>query len=81
MRLVRTVHFDRSYSKAPARIRQAFDKQSLLLRPEPAASFSARQKYSEAENKWQARVNQDWRFYFRIAGDTYIVTEIVPHPK
>jgi hypothetical protein len=31
MRLLRTTHFDRSYSKATKEIQQAFDKQSLLL--------------------------------------------------
>jgi hypothetical protein len=31
MKLVRTTHFVRSYTKAPKQIQQAFDKQSLLL--------------------------------------------------
>jgi hypothetical protein len=22
-----------------------------------------------------------WRFYFEVLGDTYVVTEIIPHPK
>jgi len=30
---------------------------------------------------WQARVNQDWRFYFQIRGDTYVIVTIVRHPK
>jgi hypothetical protein len=38
-------------------------------------------KYSEAENKWQARVTRDWRFYFTIVDDTYILQEITRHPK
>jgi hypothetical protein len=38
-------------------------------------------KYNEAEDKWQARINKDWRFYFRIVGDRYIVTDLMPHPK
>jgi hypothetical protein len=29
----------------------------------------------------QARINQDWRFYFRIDGDTYRIAELKPHPK
>jgi hypothetical protein len=29
----------------------------------------------------QARVNRNWRFYFNIVGDTYIIRDIVPHPK
>jgi hypothetical protein len=31
--------------------------------------------------RWQARVTKDWRFYFLIRGDTYILQDIVPHPK
>jgi hypothetical protein len=38
-------------------------------------------KYSEGEDKWQARVNKSWRFYFKIVGDTYLIEDITPHPK
>jgi len=38
-------------------------------------------KYLEAEDLWQARVNQDWRFYFTIIGDTYRIENLIPHPK
>lgn len=26
-------------------------------------------------------VNRDWRFYFAIEDDAYIITSIIPHPK
>ena len=38
-------------------------------------------KYDESKDRWQARVNRDWRFYFNIVGDTYIIRDIVAHPK
>jgi plasmid maintenance system killer protein len=38
-------------------------------------------KFSESEDLWQARVNKDWRFYFKIESDTYIIVRIIPHPK
>jgi hypothetical protein len=38
-------------------------------------------KYDESKDRWQARVNKGWRFYFNIVGDTYIIRDIVPHPK
>ena len=38
-------------------------------------------KYDESQDRWQARVNDDWRFYFTIEGDTYLIRDIVPHPK
>jgi hypothetical protein len=30
---------------------------------------------------WQARVNRDWRFYFKIENDTCFITNVTPHPK
>jgi hypothetical protein len=30
---------------------------------------------------WQARINRDWRFYFRIEGDVYYILDLMPHPK
>jgi plasmid maintenance system killer protein len=41
----------------------------------------AQKKYDEARDLWQARVNDDWRFYFKIVGDTYRLEEIKRHPK
>jgi len=38
-------------------------------------------KYDEPAGLWQARVNQDWRFYFQIRGDAYAIVTIVRHPK
>jgi len=38
-------------------------------------------KYDETRDLWQARVNDDWRFYFRIVGDTCRLGEIRRHPK
>jgi len=34
-----------------------------------------------SDDIWQARVNDDYRFYFRIAGDEYRILRIIPHPK
>jgi len=38
-------------------------------------------KYDEVEDRWQARINDDWRFYFKIDRDTYYISELIPHPK
>lgn len=38
-------------------------------------------KFDEATDLWQARGNRDWRFYFTIAGDTYRIEDVIPHPK
>ena len=37
--------------------------------------------YDETRDWWQARVNQNWRFYFTIEGETYRIQDITPHPK
>ena len=38
-------------------------------------------KYDEARDIWQARVNDDWRFYFKIVDDTYRLENLKKHPK
>ena len=38
-------------------------------------------KYDEANDRWQGRVNKAWRFYFAIEDDTYVILDIIPHPK
>ena len=81
MKLLFTPHFQRAYRKAPQAIRDAFTKQSLYLLQDLRHPSLHAKKYDEGQGKWQARVNQDWRFYFKIVGDTYVVTEIISHPK
>ncbi len=68
-------------SQLPAPIRKAFYKQAALLVANLQHPSLHAKKYSESEDNWQARVNRGWRFYFRIVGDTCVVTEIIPHPK
>ncbi|HEY4476414.1 MAG TPA: hypothetical protein VJB69_00270 [Candidatus Paceibacterota bacterium] len=36
-------------------------------------------KYDEGSDIWQARVDDHYRFYFQIKGDTYIIVNILPH--
>jgi len=38
-------------------------------------------KYTEALDVRQARVTRDWRFYFKIEGNEYVILSITPHPK
>jgi mRNA-degrading endonuclease RelE of RelBE toxin-antitoxin system len=66
---------------APRSVRKAFYKQiDLLARNLRHPSLRAK-KYDEANDHWQARVNKDWRFYFRIIDDTYLISKVIPHPK
>ena len=66
---------------APLPVQKAFIKQaSFLARSLQHPSLRAK-KYDEANDLWQARVNDDWRFYFTLNGDTCQITNIIPHPK
>jgi hypothetical protein len=34
-----------------------------------------------SQDRWQARVNDAWRFHFKIEGGLYRITDLFPHPK
>lgn len=81
MRIRRADRFLRSYANAPAEIQRAMDRKiDLLLQNLRHPSLRAK-KYDEARDIWQARTTGAWRFYFRIQGDTYILLDMIPHPK
>jgi len=79
MRLLYTERFRRSYETAPAHIQRAFQKQTRFLLQNLRHPSLRTKKYDK--NRWQARVDGSWRFYFRIEGDTYILLDLIPHPK
>ena len=67
--------------KIPLPIRKAFYKQAaFLVRDLRYPSLHAK-KYAEASDVWQARINNDWRFYFLIENDVYVIVDISKHPK
>lgn len=74
-------HFARAFRKAPKEVRAAFDKRSLLLLQNLRHPSLRAKKYDEGKDRWQARVTRGWRFYFRIEDDTYILLDIISHPK
>lgn len=71
----------RAYNKAAKQAQSAFDKQAALLLESLHHPSLRAKKYGVAGDLWQARVNDDWRFYFTIAGDVYRLHEIRKHPK
>lgn len=81
MKLRWTSHFVRAYLKAPQDIQRAFDKQSQLLLQSLRHPSLRAKKYDEGKDRWQGRVTKDWRFYFFIEGDAYVLQDITPHPK
>jgi len=69
------------YKVLSRELKKIIDKQfDFLLGDLRHPSLHAK-KYEEARDVWQARINKDWRFYFRIKGDTYHIVTIIKHPK
>lgn len=81
MRIVRTNHSLRSYQKAPEQIQRVFEKQTRLLLQDLKHPSLRAKKFDQGQDLWQARVTLDWRFYFTIDGDAYVLHEIRSHPK
>ena len=81
MQWSRTERSERDYRDAPAAVQKAFDKQARLLAQNLRHTSLRAKKYDEPNDLWQARVNQDWRFYSQIRGKSYVIVTIVRHPK
>lgn len=81
MRFLYSDRFKRSFNSAPSLIRDTFSRKAAFLLENLHHPSLHAKKYDEASNVWQARVNRDWRFYFTIDGDTYVLLDIMKHPK
>jgi len=81
MKLLLTAAALKDYIEARPAVQKAFDKQTRLLLENFRHPSLRTKKYDQVRNIWQARVNRDWRFYFVIAGDTYLILNLTPHPK
>ena len=81
MRIEHTNVSARALVDAPVSVQRAFLKQVKLLLEDFRHPSLRAKKYGGADDVWQARVNRDWRFYFRVVNDAYVVVNIVPHPK
>lgn len=80
MRAVYSERFRRSYDEAPPAIQRAFDRKIDLLLANLRPPSLQTKKYDESRDLWQGRVTRGWRFYFSIAGDTYVLIDIMAHP-
>ncbi len=81
MRASFTQRFLRQYHELSDRHKAKFDKQLGFLLANLRHPSLRTKKYDEAQDIWQARVDDDYRFYFKIEGDTYLLLSIIPHPK
>lgn len=74
-------HFKRNLHGFSLAVQKKFHKQvSFLLQNVRHPSLHAK-KYLESEDVWQARVDDNVRFYFRVEGDVYVLLDIIRHPK
>ena len=58
---------------APPAVQKLFFKQVILLERDLRHPSLRAKKYDESSDIWQARINREWRFYFNIVDDTYII--------
>ncbi len=73
--------FIRQYKDLPPALKAKVDKQiGFLVENLHHPSLRAK-KYHEALDIWQARVDDKYRFYFKIDGDTYGIISVTPHAK
>lgn len=73
--------FIQQFSALPQGVQKKVDKQiAFLLRDMRHPSLRTK-KYDEVKDIWQARVDDHFRFYFKIIGDTYEMMFVIPHPK
>lgn len=76
-----TLRFRKQYQKLQSEHQAKFDKQLAFLLTNLRHPSLRSKKYDEANDIWQARVDDDYRFYFQIDGETYVLLSIIPHPK
>ena len=81
MKIRHTATASKAFDEAPEAVQIAFLKQIGFLKENLKHPSLHAKKYDESQDLWQARVNKDWRFYFSIASDTYIIHKLIPHPK
>jgi hypothetical protein len=82
MKIQFTKNGRKDYNSLPPDIQALADKQfDLLVRIGILHNSLHAKKYGEADDYWQARLSRDWRLYFFIIGDMYLIHEIKKHPK
>jgi mRNA-degrading endonuclease RelE of RelBE toxin-antitoxin system len=81
MQLHYTEHLLKALEDAPPHVRKAFYKQARFLAENIHHPSLNAKKYDAPMNIWQARVTRSWRLYFTREGDTYILLDLIPHPK
>ncbi len=71
----------KDYEGLTLKLQDLVDKQlTALLKDIRYPSLNAK-KYEKKLDLWQLRVSRDYRLYFLIDNDTYVIITIKKHPK
>lgn len=73
--------FKRKYRKLTKIVKNKFRKQVKFLVHDLRHPSLRAKKYDESRDIWQARVDDNFRFYFLIKDNTYFFADIKSHPK
>ena len=76
-----TTRARRDFSDLPRHLKTRGRKQFDLLQQNLRHPSIQAKKYDESADVWQGRINRDYRFYFQILGDDYVILRLIPHPK
>jgi mRNA-degrading endonuclease RelE of RelBE toxin-antitoxin system len=72
---------EKDYEDLDARLQRRDDKQLGFLLTNLRHNSLHTKKYDESRDIWQARIDRNYRLYFQIHDDTYLIISIQPHPK
>lgn len=76
-----TEPFLQNFRKLPPSVKGKFEKQMIFLAQNLRHPSLRAKKYNEEQDIWQARADKSYRFYFQIKQETYIILNIIKHPK
>ena len=80
MRLVFTVRAEDDYDNLSSKLKVRADRQLDKLAQDLHYPSLHAKKYDESQGVWQARLSRDWRVYFIIESDAYVLLSIRKHP-
>jgi hypothetical protein len=81
MKFLLSVRALRDYDALSPTVQASLDKQLAFLLTDLRHPSVRAKKFDERRDIWQGRITRNYRFYFRIRGDTYEITSIKKHPK
>lgn len=71
--------FDNDYARLPTPIQKRVDKKLTLFVQNPRHPSLRVKKMEGHEDIWEGRISDDYRFTFRIVGETYWLRHVGPH--